>query len=176
MVGTLIRRDDANAEHSIRARLTSVKARSKAENLLYQPVELTFESVEYPWIGALRAGTASPVPNSGNAPYAGVVWTITAGGGAPCTAVDFLAGPDSAGRIWHWHWTGSITAGTTLVIDCGAMTVKTGGGANAYSTFALQASHNQNSWTEAMPGALGYSMTLTGAGATHSFQSYDAYQ
>lgn len=173
--GVLSRIDAAGATQTLTAVLTSVETQgSPGHGLRFQPVTLTFETASLPWKGTSRTGSASPITNSGNAPYTPVVWTITAGGGAACTAVDFLAGPDANGRIWHWHWTGTVAATKSLVIDCGAMTVKNDG-ANAYSTFVPQSNHNQDYWTEAPVGTLTYSMTLTGAGATHSYQSYDGW-
>ncbi len=174
--GTLTRQDYVPNSQTVLARMSVPETTEKAAiGPLWQPISLIFDMADWPWKGASQTSSTTSLGNAGNAPYTAVTWTITAGAGAPCTAVDFIAGPDSAGRIWHWHWTGTIAATKSLVIDCGAMTVKNDG-ADAYSTFALQASHNQNYWTEVPPSGLTYSLTLTGAGATHLAQSYDGWQ
>ena len=115
------------------------RARNQAD------VSLRFELPPGPWQGAARSETilldTSPksqaVTNGGNVVQRDVVLTVTAVG-SPITALwisNFLA--EHNARI---HYTGAIAAGQSLVIDCGAGTVRNHG-VDDYAQFVLEAGH-----------------------------------
>jgi hypothetical protein len=171
----------SSVPHTLRARLVDVKAQgSPGHGLHWQPVTLSFETADYPWKGMARIGSSASegavtIPNSGNAPYQGVVFTLTGGAAASSTTALEIYATDGS-RHWHLTWTGTLAATKSLVIDCGANTVKNDGTA-AYSAGFLDASHNQDAWFEVPAGGitLTWAETHTGNGPTLSYVSYDGW-
>lgn len=72
-----------------------------------------------------------------------------------------------------WTWTGSLTAGQSLVVDCGALTVRKAG-ADAYSTFVLNSGHTAVGWLPLAVGANDLAMLASAAG-TVSIAHYDQW-
>ena len=70
-------------------------------------------------------------------------------------------------------YTGTLTAGDELVIDCGAYLV-TNDGTNDRANFSLGASHTINEWLRLNPGANNITITLTG-GSTDSQITFGYY-
>jgi len=105
-----------------------------------------------------------PVTNGGNGTCRNAIVTITAGG-ANITALTVASGDTDI------DWTGTLTAGNGLVIDCGAKSIKNNG-ANAYSGFAYGGSHALNGWLVLPPGDTDITITFTG-GSTNSTVAVD---
>jgi hypothetical protein len=150
------------------ARLMRVETSRKVENRLALPFTLTF-MVESPiWHGTARSTTitlsSSPatgtVTNSGNATVRDAIITVTAAGSA-ITVVDIEN--TTTGNVSKIRYTGAIPAGQSLVIDCGARSVKVNG-ADAYAGFSLQAAHAIPEWLRLAAGANSIRVTRTGGG------------
>lgn len=186
--------DDNDTIQRALCRLQSMTAERRYEQrAAYQPIRLIFQQLE-PWRGeaygawTLDSGellddgllfnataysvaiSASPssqaVTNGGNLPVADAVFTITAGSGN-------LTNPVLTGGGMDLRWTGTIDAGDSLVIDCGALSVQDDG-VDAYGTFALGSGHTIEDWCYLAPGAttvsLAVSGTLTGASWSVAFR------
>lgn len=182
VVGVLRRVDAAGNTHSLTARLGSVEAKGiPANGRFFQPIRLRWESAEPPWRGLLHRGTVTvtgaegslSLPNNGGEDFGGPVFTLTAGSGS-VTAFGFTM--TSGTRVWKWAWTGTLAATKALVVNCGAFTV-TNDGANAYSGFALDATHNENDWASAIAGGLTFTVSVTHSGTDPSlvWTSADAW-
>lgn len=104
------------------------------------------------------------VTNSGNGICYDPVITITAGG-ANITALTIATSTTDI------DWTGTLTAGNSLVIECGAKSIKNNG-VNAYSGFAYGGSHTANGWLELPPGDTAITISRTG-GSTDSIVQVD---
>jgi hypothetical protein len=169
--GTLTRADDAGNQQTITARLVSAQASRRAENLRFLPLALTFETCCPVWSGAVKgptvvlATTGATVlssPNDGNARVTNPVLSIHAVTSA-ITVVE-VAQAVTGGQI-SWYWTGTLAAGNTLAIDCGAMSVNNSG-VNGYSGFGLYPTHTVDEWLRLEPGANTPTVKRTGGGAT----------
>ena len=109
------------------------------------------------------AATTVSVTNGGNIAVEDVIITLTAGDAAITVATITIAA-----QYVKWTWTGaganpSIAVGKSLVIDCGALTVKDDG-ADAYLYFAIDPTHAIVPWLRLAPGANSVVVTLTGGG------------
>lgn len=83
-----------------------------------------------------------------------VILTLTAGSAAIATfRLDLGASSCS------WIWTGTLAAGDSLVIDCGAMSV-TNAGVDDYDALHLTANHKNAAWLE-LPKAVVSTATIT---------------
>jgi len=105
------------------------------------------------------------VTNAGNGICYDPVITITAGA-APITALTIA----TAGGT-DIDWTGNIAIGDSLVIDCGAKSIKDDG-VNAYVGFSYGGSHTANGWLELPPGDTAITIYRTG-GSTDSTVQVD---
>lgn len=110
---------------------------------------------------ALVAGVATALPtitNIGKVPQASVEITVTAQGGA-VTSVTIVNSTTNYTLVW----TGTLAAGTSLVIDTGALSVL----ANGVENFAgLTPPANHTDWMQLDPGANTWAVTVVGANAT----------
>jgi hypothetical protein len=156
--------DSGTTKRSRLARCLDVRATVRPRFPRWMQVEMDFELVAGPWAGAahtaesttLDAGTHDVVTtNAGNTRVQDAIMTITASGSA-ITAISVLL----AARF-HWHWTGSISAAASLIVNGGTRRI-TNGGNDAYSTFALQADHADNDWLPLDPGINTISVERTG--------------
>ncbi len=170
--------DDGVTHHNVTARLLSVKATRSPGQLLYLPVELTFELVSFPWAGALHNGTvnldATPktitLANDGNARVTAVAFTITAKG-SPITGLTI-----AISGVSQIQWAGTLPVNKALLIDCGLLKV-TNDGASAYSGFSLGVGHVIDDWIRLEPGNNNVIVTRTGGDNTSTIQSvyYDGW-
>ncbi len=175
---TLTRRSDGGEVHSVTARLLSADAPRNSHLRTWIPITLTFEIPQLPWKGAAQAPqatlSASPTnlvcPNAGNAAVSDPVITITAPGGGSITNPTLSI----AGQV-QLVWTGTIPAGQSLVIDCGALSVKLNGVAS-YSGFSLGAGHAIEDWCSIPSGGATVSLTFSGTtGGTLRLQYSDGW-
>ena len=104
------------------------------------------------------------VTNRGNGICYDPVITITAG----TNAITALTIATSTTDI---DWTGNIASGQSLVIDCGAKSIKENG-VNDYVGFAYGGSHTANGWLELPPGDTAITISRTG-GSTDSIVQVD---
>lgn len=130
-------------------------------------VRMVFECLPGPWSGTARSVAAaldvSPktvtVANSGNARVDNAVITITAAGSAITVVTVGVAG------VSEIQWAGTLAVGDSLVIDCGARSVKNDGVA-AYSGLTLTANHLVSEWLRLSPGNNSVVITRTGGDET----------
>lgn len=150
--GLLVRKDQSATSTQLYARLLAVDGVWEMRDGDSARIDLVFETGEATWRAASASNAtanfdaASPsvatvsVVNNGTAPVYDPVISIEASGGTITTLNLAIAaiGVDL-------DWTGSLTAGNTLTIDCGAKTVKIGS-SNSFSGFELGASHTARDW------------------------------
>ncbi len=130
--------------------------------------ECQFESTMAAWRSA-TATTANgsiggagavglTVSNGGQVQVDDAVLTVT----AAATISSVLVQCPAAGI--SLAWTGSLGAGASLVIDCGAQTVRVAGG-DAYSGFSLAAAHTADGWLPLAKGITVLVVSLSAAGS-----------
>lgn len=107
------------------------------------------------YILASTSTTAAPV-NYGNAATEDVTLTYTAGG-SNCTGLTIRCGD------CELVFGGTVLAGKSLVIDCGARSVRNDG-ADAYAALTLGANHASAAWMRLAPGANAMTVTRVGGG------------
>lgn len=100
------------------------------------------------------------VANGGNRRVDNAIITVTAGSSA-ITAVTVAKTGET-----DIDWSGTLASGNTLVIDCGAYTVKNAG-VNAYTGFSLGGDHAISEWIRLDPGDNDITITFSG-GSTDS--------
>jgi hypothetical protein len=157
----------ANRSETATARLIDVRGSRTAGWTSVQPIDLQFVVTSAHWDGAAHSVgpttlDTSPksvtLANDGKKAVMDPVVTLTAGS-TEITKVELaIAATNSA-----IEWSGSLTAGQSLVIDCGARSVKKEG-ADAYSGFAYGAAHATRGWLKLASGNNSLSVTLTGGG------------
>ena len=167
---TLYRTPDGGTANSewITARLIAIDAPKDIENLRHLAITLRFEVTSPVWSGAAHTETitlnASPksqdVTNAGNGIQRAVTITVTASG-TNITAV--IIENLETGHVSKIKYAGTIAVGQSLVIDCGATTIRNNG-VNAYTAgaFTLEAGHSLREWLRLMPGANTIRVTRTG--------------
>lgn len=166
------------------ARFTSLEGESAPGQMVYQPVVMEFTRTS-PWFAespSTQQVTLGVTPYSfvvtrnvaANAPVFDAVITVTAQGvGITDLVIENLANGS------YLRFTGtSITAGTSLVIDCGAGTV-TNNGANAIRYLSLGAGHAIPDWFR-LEAILSQQVRVTRAGgnnnSTIKFEFYEAWR
>jgi hypothetical protein len=165
---TLYRTPDGGTANSqwITARLIAIDAPRDIENLRHLAITLRFEVTAPVWSGAAHTETitldASPksqdCDNDGNGIQRAVTITVTASG-TPITAV--IIENLETGHVTKIKYTGTIAVGQSLVIDCGAMTVRNNG-TDDYANLTLESAHTIREWLRLMPGANTIRVTRTG--------------
>lgn len=190
--GRLYRRHDTAEYEWILARLMEIKADRKVHQVSAIPIRLVFSLVDPVWWGdshgtpwtfdsgelfdagkrfdeetedkvalAPSATTSFAVNNSGNAIVENAVITVTAGD-ANITALDIrrrIGGTVNEQLLYS----GAITAGESLVIDCGAWTVENNG-SDDIDNFAFGSLHQTDSMFKLLPGANSIRVDITGGG------------
>jgi hypothetical protein len=178
----------------ILARCLRVSQKTTALHVLHQPLDFEFEVAAPGWNGshhgsrwtldggvALDTGyvldsggdtftlTASPqnltITRGGNRRQTAVTLTITAGS-ANITALTLAQYDGATAGPYSLQYTGTILAGKSLVIDCGAHSVYNDGVAD-WAHLTLTAAHKSADWfgTETpLGGALILKVTRTGGG------------
>lgn len=187
--GRLYRRMPDNSLQWITARLVTLDATRTIANNNYLDISLTFQVAEYPWRGNHHgdgwvldageyfdtglvfdeSGLSVPMPasgtvtvtNGGNATVRNAVITITAAG----TNITELTLTKSGET--DLKYVGTITAGQSLVIDCGAYTVKNNG-VDDYANFSRETNHVIAEWLALAAGANTIGTTRTGGNNSSS--------
>lgn len=139
------RREDDGVVQWKLARLLQVQHSQNGQNLYGAKLSSAFETIDAGWrsftqqsaAAAFADGAYLLVQNRGNLPVDDAVITVTA-----ATTITNLA---IAGPGIDLRWTGSLTPGQVLSIDCNGKTVTTGG-ANSYVVFSLGSEHTQPGW------------------------------
>lgn len=156
----------ANSE-SMPARLENVSMDRSSDNVLVLGTALTFEALAPVWDGAAHTETitldaslkTAEISNGGNGIVRKVTVTVTASG-APITAITIEN--LETGHVSRVKYAGTIAVGQSLVIDCGAMTIRNNG-VNAYTTaFTLESGHSLREWLRLAPGANTIQVMRTG--------------
>lgn len=151
---------------SIPASLEAITMSRSAENLLIMGVSLRFQAQAAVWDGTAHTETitldASPksqdCDNNGNGIQRAVTITITASG-SPITAV--TVENLEAGHVSKVTYSGSIAVGQSVVIDCGAETVRNNS-VDDYAHLTRETGHSIREWLRLMPGANTIRVTRTG--------------
>jgi hypothetical protein len=112
--------------------------------------------------------TTPTITNGGNAVVSNAVLTLTAGD-VKISSVYFIHNVTNQQMVYS----ADIVAGKSLVIDCGAQTVKNNAVA-AYANFVV----NHNRWLDLLPGTNALSVLITGGGtgSTLSVSFYDGWE
>ena len=165
--GTLTRTSDSAVAHTISARCRRIQADRTPHDRFRIPYIIEFDLLADVWDGAAHTETitldASPksqdCDNDGNGIVRAVTITVTASG-SPITAV--IIENLEKGHVSKIKYAGSIAVGQSLVIDCGATTIRNNG-VNAYTmAFTLESGHSIREWLRLMPGANTIRVTRTG--------------
>lgn len=187
--GRLYRRMPDNSLHWITARLVSLDATRTIDNQNYLDVSLTFQVSEYPWHGLRHgdgwvldageffdtglafdeSGLTVPMPtsgtvtvtNGGNATVRNAIITVTAVG-TNITEITLTKSGET-----DLKYDGTITAGQSLVINCGAYSVKNNG-VDDYANFSRETNHVIAEWLNLSAGANTIGTTRTGGNASSS--------
>ena len=187
--GRLYRRgEDDDSVQWCSARLMRLSSVRAVDDKFWQDVEFVFQAKTLwrgadhpPWVldtgemfdgglyldeaGFTETMASSPhtitVTNGGNRVVTNPVLTITAGGANITAATIAKTGETKIA------WTGTLTAGNDLVVDCGKFTI-TNNGSNAYSgKAAFDSNHTIAEWLRIDPGDNDIDVTFTG-GSTNS--------
>lgn len=176
------RRETDRAEQLKLARLLSIGHIHTVRDVgRIAKVDLAFEAVGTPW----RSVTATTITSSLTANATTSVAVSTVGeeevrdARLTITATSVITivtiALSSVSGIHAFTYTGTIAAGQKLIIDCGAMTVQNNG-ADAYSGFALSATHTAPGWLTLATSTVNYvSVTLVGGGGTLDVVFYDQW-
>ena len=173
--GTLRRRrfDDTTVTQWRTARLIDVRERGEvAERGWRAGIDCVFETVLPGWRAASQS-TASLIANAlvgvaGMLPVRHAVLTVTASAEITSVAVS------CAERGIAWAWSGTLAAGTSLVISDEAQTV-VNAGADAYSGLVLGSGHTAAGWLDLEPGNQSVSVAVVGTASAVSLAWWDVY-
>jgi len=164
------------------ARLLEVVGEIRPGIMTWHELRLVFDCLEVGWYGqpAIVPETLDTSPktvvcaNGGNRGITNPVITVSVpGGGTAITSITIAIAAAS-----EFTYTGTIAAGTSLVIDCGARSVKNNG-VSDYAHFALHATnHVINPWLQFNPGNNSVIVTIVGGGvnSTISFAYDDGWE
>jgi hypothetical protein len=155
------------------ARLLAARATVRPDGVLSQAYELSFALFSSYWHGAdrsssgVKAGSPFTLDNDGNRAVTDPVLTWTPAGTDSTTFSLTVTG------ITQISYTGTVAAGSALVIDCGQRSVLNNG-ANAYTAaFTLTASHTIDNWLSISPsGGVSVILATDAAGGTLAW-AYD---
>ena len=158
---------NGSAQRSRLARCLEVSSDLEAGFAADALIEMVFELAATPWAGTARNVSqsldASPksytLTNGGNARVRDVVITVVAATSNITQIYVVRSG------LVELRWQGTITPGSSLVIDTGARSVKLNG-ADAYAGLSLQGGHIIADWLRLDPGDNTVLISRTGGGTT----------
>jgi hypothetical protein len=169
-----LREDDGSLQW-VTARLLAVGYDQRVEDVQTATLRSQFETLMAGWRSqaARTASVAYPttggnllVHNGGTLPIDDAVLTITASSTITSLTITMAGGVQLL-------WSGSLTAGQALTIDCGRRTVIKAG-TTAYAGWSLGASHTMAGWLQLAVGNNWLSVTGAGAG-TVAASWYDQF-
>ena len=148
------------------ARCLDVRSMAQVGIQNRMPIEMDFELAASNWNGAAHSESTELATgsdeitstNGGNVRASNAVITVTADTSNITVLSVLLAG------VVHWHYTGTITASKSLVVDCGTRKV-TNDGTGDFAHFVLQSDHADNDWMPMLSGVNTYTVANTGGGA-----------
>lgn len=156
------------------ARLLSCRWDRDIEQSQHAEVVSEFEAVGY-WkrafttaVSRTSTGTLTPT-GTGLARVFDAVITFT----ASSTTTHTFRFQDLTNGI-DWTYSSSVTSGQVVTIDCGAFSVLNNG-ANAYSSFMVNAGHASDYWCVVRPGANSYTLTLSAGAGTFAVTWYESW-
>lgn len=176
------------------ARLDSISGQNIPRNSLYLPVAINFSVLPQIWNGAYHdnwtfdsgyyfdegmyfdsdlvfALDSTPktvtVGNDGNVDVENCIITVT----AQTSSITALVIKRKVGGTTYEHleYAGTIAATKSLVIDCGAQSVKNDGTGDS-ANFSRGADHKYDGWLKLLPGDNSIEVTRTGGGTTSSVE------
>lgn len=168
-----IRQSDS-ALHWKQARLISCRWDRDVEQSQHGEIVSEFEATGY-WKAqsqstVVRASTGSLTPTGGGkAKVLDAVLTYT----ASSTTTHTFRFQDSAAGV-DWQWSGSVTSGQVVTLDCGAFSVLNNG-ADAYGNFTLNGGHASDYWCVIEPGSNTFTYTLSAGTGTFQIAWYDQW-
>lgn len=176
--GQLIRQREEDGLNQFKyARLLSVQhVRTVADLDRVAAIEATFEAPGTPWkkssstttTVSLAAGSnAVAVTNNGVEEVRDAVLTVTATSNITNLVVQL-------GSNQKFTFSGTIAAGTALVIDTGKLTVRNNG-VDAYNSFTLNATHTVDGWLVLASGTNNLTVTVTGGPGSVAVVHYDQW-
>lgn len=183
-------------ERWVWARLSRVRMERRYEYIYYQPVELVFELAQPGWNGA-KHGKAWELDDgwyldsgllldSGDTPSAldapGGLDTFNNGGNRVQTnaivSIDNGSQAMTGFRLicgaCDWSFSGTIAPYTSLIVDCGAKSVKNNN-ADAYGSFVLNSGHRVADWLRLEPGDNTVTTSYLGGAASMDVSYYDGW-
>jgi hypothetical protein len=173
--GVLRRRrfDDLTVAQWRTARLLDVRERGVIEERgIRARLDCVFESASVGWRAATISSASvllnAPVGVTGLLPVRNASLTITAS--ATITAISFAI----AAQGVSWSWTGSLTAGQSLVIADKARTVRIGS-TDSYSGFSLASGHTAAGWLTMAPGLNADALSVTGTASAAALSWWNTF-
>ncbi len=156
------------------ARLLAVRHRQAVDDIATATIDSSFESTMRAWRGVTQQSAVLAYTgrgylyfeNNGDLPIDNATLTITASSTITNIMVELAGGVS-------WTWTGSLTSGQVLTIDCGALTVLRGT-TDQYSGLALNSAHTAIGWLPIPVGANNLIFTGNGA-ATITLRWYEQF-
>jgi hypothetical protein len=170
-------------EQWVYARLAQVRGYRRPMDILTLDVVLEFVQISPIWNGnshnddwGLTSNPATAqIYNNGNAIVEDVIITITAAG----SNITNLVIRKKVGGTTYGHliYTGTIAVGQSLVIDCGARSVKNNGSPD-YAHFSLGPDQKNDAWIRLGAGLNNIEITRTGGSTScnSNFVFYDGWQ
>jgi len=178
--GTLTRSLPDASTQTRTARCIRVDAQGVGGQALTLPVTVFFQLLGDCWHGASNSDTitldATPksaeINNAGNEIVRDINITVTADTDITQLDIENL----ETGHVSYLRYSGTISAGTQLVLSCGAMTCENDGTDDS-DNISLQGAHTIPEWLRLMPGNNTIRITRTGGSneATVTFDFYDSY-
>jgi hypothetical protein len=191
----------------ITARLVTLTSQRRVENINYLDLSMTFSSSEYHWHGnhhgpgwdldegyrldeglvldeavgdvfVFPAADNVEVYNYGTYPVRNVIMTIDPGGVTITELTIIHARTEGSTSL---KWTGSLVAGHTLVIDCGAFTVRNYSApttyVDAFTGLTRESGHSMAEWVilDAVYNNIALTRTGGDGSATITFDFSDGY-
>lgn len=173
--GLLVRRrfDNESVTQVRTARLLEVREKGETEERgVRAALDCIFEMAGAGWRSTAQSSVSlinnALVESAGTLPVRNATLTVTAS--TTITRIDVAC--DAQGVAWSW--TGSLAAGTTLVVDAEALTVRAAG-ADAYSGFALGSGHTADGWLYLAPGPNVVMVSVTGAASAITLAWWDMW-
>jgi len=200
--GRLYREHDTGDTEWVYARMQEIRGRRSTPEVTFQKVSIKFQVISPVWNGHLRGSgwtldsgevlndgltlddtgartlSSSPITitwtNRGNQVARDAVITVTAGSAA-ITALT-VARLVSGSVVEEWTYSGTISSGKALVVDCGAWSVEDDGSGD-WDNFVFTSNHSTEDILQMQPGDNSIRFTVTGGDvdSTVQIEFYDGW-